>query len=69
MGFAVTDNGDLVVVNRSRLVAHFAVAPGVVEIGNDKRRDLVINIGWPTSDVNIVKLRQAFTREMTPPGA
>jgi hypothetical protein len=33
-------------------------------MGNDKRRDSVINIGWPIKDVNIMKVRQTFAREM-----
>jgi hypothetical protein len=42
-----------------------AVSPSVLEIGNHKRRDSVMIIGWPMNDVHIIKLRQAFIPEVT----
>ena len=36
----------------------------MLEIGDHKRRDSVMKIGGPINDVNIINLRQAFTREV-----
>jgi hypothetical protein len=52
---------ELVSIDHSRC----CISPSVFEIGNDKRRDSVINIVWTVKNANIIKLRQAFTREMT----
>ena len=49
----------------SNLTLILAVSPSVLEIGDHKRRDSVMNIGWPMNDVHIIKLRQAFTCEIT----